>query len=140
MRKIVKRFVGAVALFAMCVCMLNTNVMEVNAAPAPPLEEIGITNVTIDEYNKVYIEVTEIGTSKNRYVYCNNTLLSENINETVMLDLNGDRIIDGYKRYFYTGYTLNRLYSGLRFNVSVQYTNAMSPWNTLTTSTTITFN
>lgn len=140
MKKILKRFIGAMVLCAMCVCMLNTNLIEVKAAPAPSLKQIGITDITVDEYNKIYIEVTEIGTSKNRYVYCNNTLLTENYNEMVMVDLNGDRIVDGYKRYFYTGYTLNQLYSGLRFNVRVQYTNAMSPWNTLTASKTFTFN
>ena len=125
---------------AICVCIFNTNIINVNAAPAPTLRSIAITDITADENNKVYIEVTEIGTSKNRLVYCNNMLLSENTNEIVMLDTNGDRIIDGYKRYFYTGYKINQLYSGLQFNVRVQYTNAMSPWNTLTTSATISFN
>ena len=140
MKNFTKRFIGVLAVLAMCVCMFSVNVMEVHAAPAPSLTSIAITDVTYDENNKVYIEVTEMGTSSIRYVYCNNNLLSENLNETVSLDTNGDNIVDGYRRYFYTGYTLSQVYSGLQFNVRAQYTNAMSPWNTLSTSAVITFN
>lgn len=112
----------------------------VHAAPAPSLTSVSITDVTADQNDKVYIEVTEIGTSKMRFVYCNNELLEENLNEVVSLDLNGDRIIDGYKRYFYTGYSVSDLYSGLQFRVRAEYTNAMNPWNTLYANEVFTFN
>lgn len=83
--------------------------------------------------------MTEIGTSKDRFVYCNNDLLKENINEIVYFDSNGDKIIDGCKRYYFTSYTLNQIYKGLRFNVRVEYTNAQQPWNTLYTRRTFSF-
>ena len=42
-----------------------------------------------------------MGTSSTRFVYCNNQLLQENINEMISVDTDGDHIIDGYIRYFY---------------------------------------
>lgn len=121
------------------IIVLSGNGIKVQAAPAPKLTSVKITDVTVDENNKVYIEVTEMGTSKNRLVYCNNELLKENIYETVPFDVNGDRIIDGYRRYYYTGYMLSDIYSGLKFRVTAKYTNAMSPWNTLTATQIFTF-
>lgn len=59
----------------------------VHAVPAPSLTAVTISDVTLDENDKVYIEVTEMGTSKSRLVYCNNELLKENVNEIVSLDI-----------------------------------------------------
>ena len=101
---------------------------------------MSITDVTADQNDKVYIEVTEVGTSKMRFVYCNNQLLEENLNEMVSLDFNGDRIIDGYRRYFYTGYSVSDLYPGLQFNVRAEFTNAMYPWDTKYANQVFTFN
>lgn len=67
-------------------------------------------------------------------------ILEENLNEMVSLDFNGDRIIDGYRRYFYTGYSVSDLYLGLQFNVRAEYTNAMYPWDTKYANQLFTFN
>lgn len=115
----------------LCMALVMGFSITAYAAPAPSLTSVTITDVTADQNNKVYIEVTEIGTSSIRWVYCNNQLLTENINEMVPLDLNGDSIIDGYRRYFDTGYYVSDIYSGLVFNCRAEYRNAMYPWNTL---------
>ncbi len=137
MKKIIKSLMG-IALGLMM--LVNCGNMTVLAAPAPSLTSVSITDVTADQNDKVYIEVTEVGTSKIRFVYCNNQLLEENLNEMVMLDFDGDRIIDGYKRYYYTGYSVSDLYPGLQFVVRAEYKNAMNPWNTLYANQVFTFN
>lgn len=134
--KKMKRFFVAL----LCLTLVMGFSITAYAAPAPSLTSVTITDVTADQNNKVYIEVTEIGTSSIRYVYCNNQLLTENINEMISLDLDGDNIIDGYRRYFDTGYYVSGLYSGLVFNCRAEYRNAMYPWNTLYANEIFTFN
>ena len=137
MKKIIKNLMGiALGLILSVTCGSTI----VHAAPAPSLTYVSITDVTADQNDKVYIEVTEVGTSKMRFVYCNNQLLEENLNEMVSLDFNGDRIIDGYRRYFYTGYSVSDLYPGLQFNVRAEFTNAMYPWDTKYANQVFTFN
>lgn len=134
-----KKLKKIVALLS-CMALVLGMTMTASAAPAPSLTSVTITDVTADENDRVYIEVVEMGTSSSRFVYCNNELLQENINEMVSLDINGDRIIDGYRRYFYTGYSVDDIYPGLSFNVRAQYRNAMSPWNTIYASQIFRFN
>lgn len=136
MKKLVKCLMGIVLGLVLSVTCGNT---IVHAAPAPSLTSVTITDVTADQNDKVYIEVIEVGTSKMRFVYCNNQLLEENLNEMVPLDFDGDRIIDGYKRYFYTGYSVSELYAGLQFRIRAEFTNAMNPWNTLYANEVFTF-
>ena len=137
MKKIIKNLMGiALGLILSVTCGSTI----VHAAPAPSLPSVSITDVTADQNDKVYIEVTEVGTSKMRFVYCNNQLLEENLNEMVSLDFNGDRIIDGYRRYFYTGFSVSDLYPGLQFNVRAEFTNAMYPWDTKYANQVFTFN
>ena len=137
MKKIIKNLMGiALGLILSVTCGSTI----VHAAPAPSLTSVSITDVTADQNDKVYIEVTEVGTSKMRFVYSNNQLLEENLNEMVSLDFNGDRIIDGYRRYFYTGYSVSDLYPGLQFNVRAEFTNAMYPWDTKYANQVFTFN
>lgn len=123
----------------LCLALFFGITVHSYAAPAPSLTSITINDVTADEYDKVYIEIIEIGTSKNRYVYCNNSLLKENINEMVMIDRNRDGIVDGYRRYFYTGYSVSDISTGFSLDVRAQYTNAMRPWNTISARRLFTF-
>lgn len=125
--KKIKRLVTII----LCMALVMGFSITAYAAPAPSLTSVTITDVTADQNDKVYIEVTEIGTSSIRWVYCNNQFLTENINEMVPLDLDGDNIIDGYRRYFDTGYYVSGIYSGLVFNCRAEFRNAMYPWNTL---------
>ena len=108
--------------------------VDAHAAPAPPLRSVTITDVTADDNDVVHIEVVEIGTSKTRYVYCDNTLLKENIREMQMLDLNGDGLIDGYVRYFTTRYRVDDIVPGFNLNVRAEFTNESRPWNVISTS------
>lgn len=133
-----KRFKKVFAMLLCAALMLGISI-TVYAAPAPSLTSVTITDVTADENDLVYIEVVERGTSSTRFVYCNNQLLQENINEMVSLDTNGDHIIDGYRRYFYTGYSVSDIYPGMQLVVRAQYKNAMQPWNTIYANRIFTF-
>lgn len=137
MKKIIKKLMGIALVLIISVTCGSTIAY---AAPAPSLTSVSITDVTADQNDKVYIEIVEVGTSRIRFVYCNNQLLQENLAEMIMLDFDGDRIVDGYKRYFYTGYSVSELYSGLQFRVRAEFTNAMNPWNTLYANEVFTFN
>lgn len=115
------------------VCLMFFVALPVDAyaAPAPDLKSIAITDVTADERNIVHIEVVEIGTSRNRNVYCDNTHLKENTSEVVMLDIDHDGFVDGYRRYFTTNYTVYDIHPGFTLDVRAEFTNANRPWNTL---------
>lgn len=103
-------------------------------APAPSLTSLQIIDLAVDEKNEIHVVTKEIGTSKNRFVYWNNNLCKENLNAMEML-VGSDRIVYGYIRYFHTGVYYSSSVSGMTARVSAKSTNAMSPWNTLSTST-----
>lgn len=133
-----------IALILMLVCLFSVNV-PVFAESAPPLTKVQITDLTFDENMQLHIEVTEIGTSRGRYVWANNVLCEENINETQYL-YNYSNISYGAKRYFKVkdvyaiegpnGLTTNK--SGQSYTFRVKFTNAMYPWDDQSTSITIT--
>lgn len=102
-------------------------------APAPSLTSLQIIDLAVDEKNEIHVVTKEIGTSKNRFVYWNNNLCKENLNAMEML-VGSDRIVYGYIRYFHTGVYYSSSVSGMTARVSAKSTNAMSPWNTLSTS------
>lgn len=135
MKRMKKLSVSIIMSLVICL-MFSTTAF---AAPAPSLTSVRITDVTADQNDLVYIEVLEMGTSSTRFVYCNNQLLQENINEMIPVDTNGDHIIDGYIRYFNTGYRVSDIYPGLQFNVRAEYRNAMQPWNTIYANQIFTF-
>jgi len=118
----------------------------VYAAPAPPLTQIAFTDLTFDNNMQVYVEVTEIGTSSSRFVWANNILCDENINERVIL-WNSSNIAYGAKRYYKVNgvyaienpngtITTNR--SGQSYTFTARYHNAMAPWDQQTASLNIT--
>lgn len=109
-------------------------------APAPSLTSLKITDLAIDQYNEIHVETTEIGTSRagTRFVRWNGNLCSENFNETIIL-WDSSNIAYGYIRYFHTGIYYNDSLNLGTVRVTAESTNAMSPWNTLSTSATFTF-
>lgn len=109
-------------------------------APAPGLTSLKITDLALDQNNEIHVETTEIGTSKTgtRFVRWNGTLCPENINETIIL-WDSSNIAYGYIRYFHTGLYYSDIPNLGTVTVTAQFTNAMNPWNTLSTSATFNF-
>lgn len=106
-------------------------------APAPGLTSLQIIDLALDDKNEIHVVTREIGTSKagTRFVWRNGSLCSENINEMQVL-WGSDNIAYGYIRYFHTGIIYSSEVSGMNFSVTAKFTNAMSPWNTLSASNT----
>ncbi|WP_277405630.1 hypothetical protein [Lacrimispora xylanisolvens] len=106
-------------------------------APAPGLTSLQIIDLALDDKNEIHIVTREIGTSKagTRFVWRNGSLCSENINEMQVL-WGSDNIAYGYVRYFHTGIIYSSEVSGMTISVTAKFTNAMSPWNTLSASNT----
>ena len=58
--------------------------------PLPPsLSSVQITDLMVDDYNQIYVEVVEYGTSRSRTVFFNNSLCQEDYNEMSMITRNG---------------------------------------------------
>lgn len=134
MKNYVKKLLKHVMVAALIISFIvgiNGNIA--NAAPAPKLTSVSITDLTVDDNGEIHVEVTFKGTPKYTYVYWNGRLLTENINEEQYI-WGRDKIAIGYVKYYHTGIYLNTMVSGQVVNVSVEATNAMSPWNTLSTS------
>ena len=112
--------------------LLNGSIMP--REPAPALSSVTITDLTVDENNEIHIEVQGMGTAKSVLCWCNGMQCTENYN--AMQDIiSGNRVIGTY-RYFHTKIYYTESASGTTINARVQAINAMSPWNTLTTSRT----
>lgn len=103
--------------------------------PAPGLSSITITRLLIDENNKVLIEVEIMGTAKSVLCWCNNTQCTQDFNRITSIT-SGNKVI-GSRRYFKTNISRAEVESGIVLNMRAQATNAVSPWNTLTTSWTV---
>lgn len=131
-RKILKQVIMAALIISFVV---GTNVNVANAAPAPKLTSVQITDLAVDDNGEIHVEVTFKGTPKYTYVYWNGRLLSENLNEGQYI-WGRNNIAVGYIKYYHTGIYLNTMVSGQVVNVSAESTNAMSPWNTISTSRT----
>lgn len=127
-----RNFTSIICLFAFAIIMCSG--FAVKAAPAPSLSSISIIDLALDDNNEINVVVKQIGTSNSRFVYWNGTLCEENLNETQYL-VGSDRIVYGYIRYFHTGIYYDSSLSGQTASVSATFINAMSPWNTLSTST-----
>lgn len=106
-------------------------------APAPGLTSLQIIDLALDDKNEIHVVTREIGTSRagTRFVWKNGSLCSENINETQVL-WGSDNIAYGYIRYFHTGIIYSSEVSGMNLSITAKFTNAMSPWNTLSASNT----
>lgn len=106
-------------------------------APAPGLTSLQIIDLALDDKNEIHVVTREIGTSKagTRFVWKNSNLCSENINEMQVL-WGSDNIAYGYIRYFHTGIIYSSEVSGMNLSITAKFTNAMSPWNTLSASNT----
>lgn len=100
--------------------------------PAPGLSSLTITNLALDENNEIHIEVKVMGTAKGILCWCNGMQCTDNINESVSI-VNGNRVVGEY-RYFHTGIYYSNAVSGTVIHAQAQATNAMMPWNTLTTT------
>lgn len=100
---------------------------------APPLTKVEIIDLALDENDEIHVVVREKGTSKTRYVYWETQLCKENYNE-MQLITDSSNIVTGYIRYFGTGIKYSNNVSGITVTTSAKYTNAMSPFNTLSTS------
>lgn len=100
--------------------------------PAPGLSSISITDLTVDEKNEIYIEIKVMGTAKSVLCWCNGMQCDENYNEMVSI-VSGNRVVGTY-RYFHTGIYYSASVSGSTIDARAQALNAMSPWNTLSTS------
>lgn len=111
-------------------------------APAPGLTSLSIIDIAMDSNKELHVVTKEIGTSRagTRFVYYNGGgLCPENFNATQLL-VGSDRIVYGYIRYFHTGVYYSNALSGTSARVTARSTNAMSPWNQLSTSSSFTFN
>ena len=102
---------------------------------APGLSSISITRLLIDENDKVLIEVEIIGTAKNVLCWCNNMQCTQDFNRISSIT-SGNRVIGSY-HYFKTNISKAEVESGIVLTMRAQATNAVSPWNTLTTSWTV---
>ena len=98
MRNIKKIIVTLTLLSILFVFFSQVNISY--AAPAPSLSSVQITDLMVDDYNQIYVEVVEYGTSRSRTVFFNNSLCQEDYNEMSMITRNG--IVIGYRRYFKT--------------------------------------
>lgn len=134
MRNIKKIIVTLTLLSILFVFFSQVNISY--AAPAPSLSSVQITDLMVDDYNQIYVEVVEYGTSRSRTVFFNNSLCQEDYNEMSMITRNG--IVIGYRRYFKTTTRWTESIVGITYNVRATYTNAMRPWNTISTSTSFT--
>lgn len=102
----------------------------VTRGPAPGLTSIEYLGWFLDDNNYVHLGIREIGTSSTRVVKRNGIQRPENINEKIIL-WNSSNIAYGYIRFYNTGVHLNSWNSSGTSHISASYTNAMSPWNTL---------
>ncbi|MDE7334505.1 MAG: hypothetical protein K2O16_20195 [Lachnospiraceae bacterium] len=100
--------------------------------PAPGLSSLSITDLAVDERNEIHIEIKIMGTARNVLCWSNNIQCTENIYEQVNI-VSGNRVVGEY-RYFHTGKYFTEAEAGNRIAARAQATNAMNPWNTLTTS------
>lgn len=139
--KKVKRLSTVVLMLTCIIGVCFGYSQKVQAAPAPGLTSLQITDLALDDNDEIHVEITEIGTSRpgTRFVWWNGSLCQENIYETQTL-WGRDNIAYGYKRYYHTGVYYSSSLSGRTFDVRAQSTNLMSPWNNLSTSTSFTFN
>lgn len=101
-------------------------------APAPGLSSVTITDLAVDQNNEIHVEVQVMGTARSVLCWSNGMQCDENYNEMVSI-VNGNIVVGTY-RYFHTGIYYSEDVSGMSLTTSVQAINAMSPWNTLTTS------
>lgn len=106
-------------------------------AAAPGLSSVQITDLTLDENNEIHVEVKVMGTAKSLLVWWDNIQCKENNNETINI-VGSDNIIVGAYRYFHTGCYYSEDVSQTVHSVQAQAINAMSPWNTISTSKTFT--
>ena len=104
--------------------------------PAPGLSSVAITGLYYDENNKVLIEVEIMGTAKSVLCWCNNMQCTQDFNRISSIT-SGNKVIGSY-HYFKTNISRAEVESGIVLNMRAQATNAISPWNTLTTSETVT--
>lgn len=82
--------------------------------------------------NEIHIEVKVMGTAKSVLCWSNGMQCTENYNE--MIDIvSGNRVVGTY-RYFHTGIYYSAAVSGTIIHAQAQAVNAMSPWNTLSTT------
>lgn len=134
-------------MLMLVVVVLFCGSVPVFAESAPPLTVAKITDFTFDDTDnmQLYVEVTELGTSRGRYVWANNILCDENINATSYI-WNYANIRTGARRYFKIdgvygietpyGYTTNR--PGQTYEIRVRFDNAMAPWDSKSDSFTVT--
>lgn len=100
--------------------------------PAPGLSSLAITDLAVDENNEIHVEVRVMGTARSVLCWSNGMQCSENYNEMINI-VNGNIVVGTY-RYFHTGIYYTNSIVGMGINTRAQAINAMSPWNTLTTS------
>lgn len=123
--------------------ILQAPLSIVHAAPAPVLTDVIIYDLTFDdETMDIYVQVVEIGTSQNSFVWANNILLKEDVNKSQIL-WTSSGIGYGFVKYYkiegvkaiitpegnVTSTMPNRIYS---FKARSQ--NAINPWNDISTS------
>lgn len=129
MKNTLKRIIALV----LSVALFSGFSMEAKAAPAPGLTKVEITDLTVDDYGEIHVEVKFTGTPKNVFVYWEGDMLDENEAEQVLI-LNSSRIVVGYYKYYHTGLYYPQDALGQSMTIRVQATNAMSPWNTISRS------
>lgn len=103
-------------------------------SPAPGLSSISIGDFSYDENNKVLIEVDIMGTAKSVLCWCNNMQCTQDFNRITSIKV-GSTVV-GSRRYFKTNISRAEVQSGIVLNINAQATNAVSPWDTMTTSRT----
>lgn len=102
--------------------------------PAPGLSSVTITDLALDERNEIHIEVTIMGTARSGSILCwsNGIQCVDNIKESLIIT-NGNKVV-GEKRYFHTGIYYSESVIGQIIKAKAQATNAMQPWNKISTS------
>lgn len=113
----------------------NSNEYIQPREPAPGLSSISINKLYYNEDNKVLIEVVIMGTESSALCWCNGMQSTPDWNRTSSIT-NGNRVV-GSRRYFKTNVSRAEVEAGIVLNIRAQATNALSPWNTQTTSVTV---
>lgn len=133
MYKKIKKIMAVMSTFAFIIIMCSG--VSVKASSASSLTSLSITSLAVDDNNELHVVTKEIGTSSSSFVYCNGSFCKENVNERQVL-YGSNNIAYGYIKYYHTGLYYTSSLSGTILSVKANATNARSPWNTLSTSTT----
>lgn len=116
-------------------CMVvSIKPLTVCAEPAPPLSNVQITDLTVDDNNEIHVEIRITGTQRQHLCWVNGEIVKENFNESIPI-VSGNRVT-GEIQYYHTGLYYVPANYGKTITVKYQATNERQPWNTITRTRT----